>query len=211
MQLESLLSAWLAMMLWHCWHGRQPSSPLVRRQVPAEVLEWGNRSALLLEEILEGDADIIALQEVNHYGAHWTARVPACPATLHALTMCPATPDGSAIAACLRSIARACLGYVLGQSIRPLPATSPAYSRMRSRKLSGYRSARASLADDFLRPELEARGYRGAFLAKCSSPAMGYGYGADGCALFYRQERFEAVSTLEGEFSMPLDAHARLC
>ncbi len=38
------------------------------QQVPAEVLEWRNRSALLLEEILEADADVIALQEVNHYG-----------------------------------------------------------------------------------------------------------------------------------------------
>ena len=38
-------------------------------QVPAEVLQWKNRATPLLEEILEADADLIALQEVNHFGA----------------------------------------------------------------------------------------------------------------------------------------------
>ncbi len=65
--------------------------------------------------------------------------------------------------------------------------------------------------DDFLQPELEARGYRGAFLAKCSSPAMGYGYGADGCALFFRQERFEAVSPLEGDLTDQLLRPSSIC
>ena len=37
--------------------------------MPAEVLQWSNRAAPLLEEILEAEADLIALQEVNHYGA----------------------------------------------------------------------------------------------------------------------------------------------
>ena len=63
--------------------------------------------------------------------------------------------------------------------------------------------APACVSDDFLQPELEARGYRGAFLAKCSSPAMDYGFGADGCALFYRQDRFQAVSPAEGDLPVP--------
>lgn len=39
-------------------------------QVPREVLDWETRSPMLLEEILESQADIICLQEVNRYGAH---------------------------------------------------------------------------------------------------------------------------------------------
>ncbi|KAK9828585.1 hypothetical protein WJX72_000894 [[Myrmecia] bisecta] len=36
-------------------------------KVPKEVLLWGNRSPLLLAEILASQADIVCLQEVNHY------------------------------------------------------------------------------------------------------------------------------------------------
>lgn len=39
-------------------------------QVPSEVLEWPFRAPAILDEILEADADIIALQELNHYGVH---------------------------------------------------------------------------------------------------------------------------------------------
>ena len=59
-------------------------------------------------------------------------------------------------------------------------------------------------ADDFLRPELEARGYRGAFIAKCTSPAASYGYGADGCALFWRDSRLQLVAGPEREHCKPL-------
>ena len=45
---------------------------------------------------------------------------------------------------------------------------------------------------------MEARGYKGAFMAKCSSPAESYGFQADGCALFYRKSRFRAVGAPDG-------------
>ena len=60
---------------YRCATVRDATSPSAPSQVPAEVLEWRNRAAPLLAEILEADADIIALQEVNHYGA-----VPLTPA-----------------------------------------------------------------------------------------------------------------------------------
>lgn len=40
-------------------------------QALPEVLEWQFRAPAILEEILEADADIITLQELNHYGMHF--------------------------------------------------------------------------------------------------------------------------------------------
>lgn len=37
-------------------------------QVPPDCLEWAFRKPLVLEELLEGGADVICLQECNHYG-----------------------------------------------------------------------------------------------------------------------------------------------
>lgn len=37
-------------------------------QVPGEVLEWRFRFPLILQEIRESQADVICLQECNHYG-----------------------------------------------------------------------------------------------------------------------------------------------
>ena len=38
-------------------------------QVPREALKWERRAPMLLEEILDSQADIICLQEVNRYSA----------------------------------------------------------------------------------------------------------------------------------------------
>lgn len=65
-----------------------------------------------------------------------------------------------------------------------------------------------SSADDFLRPEMESRGYKGAFMAKCSSTAESYGYPSDGCAIFYRTERFQAV---DGPAGQPVTAVSDDC
>lgn len=48
--------------------------------------------------------------------------------------------------------------------------------------------------DDFFRPNLEAAGYKGVFAPKCPSPAERYGYGADGCCLFYSSDRLSPLS-----------------
>ena len=37
-------------------------------QAPREVLSWERRAPFLLQEIVEADADVVCLQEVNHYG-----------------------------------------------------------------------------------------------------------------------------------------------
>ncbi len=38
-------------------------------KVPPEVLEWNHRMPLVLAEILESGADIVCMQELNHFGA----------------------------------------------------------------------------------------------------------------------------------------------
>ena len=37
-------------------------------QASREVLSWERRAPFLLQEIVEADADVVCLQEVNHYG-----------------------------------------------------------------------------------------------------------------------------------------------
>jgi endonuclease/exonuclease/phosphatase family metal-dependent hydrolase len=37
-------------------------------QVPISCLQWEHRLPLILQEIWEADADIICLQELNHFG-----------------------------------------------------------------------------------------------------------------------------------------------
>ena len=64
-------------------------------------------------------------------------------------------------------------------------------------------------ADDFLRPELEQRGYKGAFMPKCSSPAEAYGCPSDGCALFYRTARFQPLSSPVG--ALPWSSAQQFC
>ncbi|KAK9844188.1 hypothetical protein WJX81_007520 [Elliptochloris bilobata] len=51
---------------------------------------------------------------------------------------------------------------------------------------------------DFFEPELRVRGYAGCFWPKPCSPAEQYGFPCDGCAIFYRRERLEAVSKANG-------------
>lgn len=41
-------------------------------QVAPELLEWPSRATLILAEIEDADADIVTLQELNHYGASST-------------------------------------------------------------------------------------------------------------------------------------------
>ncbi|EIE22477.1 DNase I-like protein [Coccomyxa subellipsoidea C-169] len=47
--------------------------------------------------------------------------------------------------------------------------------------------------EDFFKPRLEQLGYTGLFWPKACSPAEQYGFPCDGCALFYRTERFEMI------------------
>lgn len=50
----------------------QPPNPtpnrLSRVQVPISCLQWEHRLPLILQEVREADADIICLQELNHFG-----------------------------------------------------------------------------------------------------------------------------------------------
>lgn len=41
---------------------------MVSLQVPISCLQWEHRGPLILQEIREADADIICLQELNHFG-----------------------------------------------------------------------------------------------------------------------------------------------
>ncbi|CAL8468539.1 g8079 [Coccomyxa elongata] len=84
-------------------------------RVPRDILAWNRRAPQLLEEILDSNSDLIALQEVNRY-------------------------------------------------------------------------------EEFFQPRLEQAGFTGLFWPKACSPAEQYGFPCDGCALFYRTERFEVVS-----------------
>ena len=66
--------------------------------------------------------------------------------------------------------------------------------------------AQRVLAGDFFEPELRERGYAGHFWPKPCSPAEQYGFPCDGCALFYRRQRFEAVREVDGAFGRPIAA-----
>ena len=50
-------------------------------------------------------------------------------------------------------------------------------------------------ADDFFKPQLAQAGYTGLFWPKACSPAEQYGFPCDGCALFYRTERFSLMGS----------------
>ena len=57
------------------FRGPESARPSAGAQAPPEVLEWRFRAGAILEEILEADADIVALQELNHYGERdWVHR-----------------------------------------------------------------------------------------------------------------------------------------
>ena len=53
-------------------------------------------------------------------------------------------------------------------------------------------------AGDFFEPEMRQRGFTGLFWPKQCSPAEQYGFPCDGCALFYRNLRFEPVDAPNG-------------
>lgn len=56
-----------------------PTSPAARAllsQVPSELLEWNFRLPLILEEIKESQAELVCLQECNHFGED-TLRMPS--------------------------------------------------------------------------------------------------------------------------------------
>lgn len=43
-------------------------------QVPISCLQWEHRLPLILQEVREADADIICLQELNHFGGYQQQR-----------------------------------------------------------------------------------------------------------------------------------------
>ncbi len=47
---------------------RAITQPHLIEQVPRDILAWNRRAPQLLEEILDSNSDLIALQEVNRYG-----------------------------------------------------------------------------------------------------------------------------------------------
>ena len=57
-------------------------------------------------------------------------------------------------------------------------------------------------AEDFFLPTLERYGYCGAYFCKPCSPAEQYGAPCDGCALFYRSNRFAVCTEPEGETAL---------
>lgn len=59
--------------------------------------------------------------------------------------------------------------------------------------------------EEYFKPKMEELGYKGIFIAKEKSPTVKLGYPADGCSIFYRASRFEAVSEGKGEVYMGED------
>lgn len=47
---------------------QQPTTWCAGLQVPISCLQWEHRLPLILQEVREADADIICLQELNHFG-----------------------------------------------------------------------------------------------------------------------------------------------
>ena len=57
-------------------------------------------------------------------------------------------------------------------------------------------------AEDFFLPMLKRHGFCGAYFCKPCSPAEQYGAPSDGCALFYRSDRFAVCSEPHGETTL---------
>ena len=55
-------NAWHALRHWPCLS----QEPLL--QVEPKLLTWEHRAPIILEQLLEADADVLCLQEVNHFG-----------------------------------------------------------------------------------------------------------------------------------------------
>ena len=51
----------------HCEH-RPGLSSEAMLQVEPRLLTWEHRAPIILEQLLEADADVVCLQEVNHFG-----------------------------------------------------------------------------------------------------------------------------------------------
>ena len=58
-------------------------------------------------------------------------------------------------------------------------------------------------AGDFFLPAMEQQGYSGAFYSKPCSPAEQYGAPCDGCAIFYKSQRFRLLHEPQGKLLVP--------
>mmetsp|Transcript_6348 Transcript_6348/g.21837 ORF Transcript_6348/g.21837 Transcript_6348/m.21837 type:complete len:367 (+) Transcript_6348:35-1135(+) len=148
-------------------------------------LEWEHRAPLILKELSSSGADIMCMQELNHWGACQPDDKPDdwAPAP-HYLVGC---------------IACAAVGPTRGaQELRPGPDCPPTPPPGRAgRTCAG--------SEEYFKPKMEELGYKGIFIAKEKSPTVKLGYPADGCSIFYRASRFEAVSEGKGEVYMGED------
>ncbi len=64
---------------WNCLaDGLAQAGDFVR--APPAVLSWEARAPLVLAELSEADADLLCLQEVNHYGVSPSTFQVLCPA-----------------------------------------------------------------------------------------------------------------------------------
>eukprot|EP00850_Spirogloea_muscicola_P019702 SM000197S05445 [mRNA] locus=s197:32558:36489:+ [translate_table: standard] len=57
--------------------------------------------------------------------------------------------------------------------------------------------------DDFFSPELARQGYAGLFLPKAPSPAERLGFPPDGCAVFFRTDRFDVCDEVRWRYTGP--------
>ncbi len=143
-----------------------------------EVLTWEYRLPMIIAEVAESGADVVCLQEANHFGECLSNRQQDAHACTWALarsrTHRCAHPDHLAA----QRISTACLAVdaMLTCSLCPLQSLFWQCTEQ-------------------VQAELEQLGYRGCFMAKRPAPAERYGCPADGVALFWRPKRF----TLLGE------------
>lgn len=152
-------------------------------QVPISCLQWEHRLPLILQEVREADADIICLQELNHFGEH------SCPR--------PTAP--------CRNVQQSSRGLWRRRRSKLRCLSTASSSAGRFMRQGGHFTCwllstvpAVTVATDVLAAALVPEGYSCFFRAKKPSPATKFGFPADGIALFYRHKRFSCSPAPEG-------------
>jgi hypothetical protein len=158
-------------------------------QVPISCLQWEHRLPLILQEIREADADIICLQELNHFGesaGRWPQQKASHASSRHGQRRTDMMwPAGEA-----KRPAHVAQSPVVQQGLE-----SPSQCVNNPPVFCGATLPCADVLAAALVPE----GYSCFFRAKKPSPATKFGFPADGIALFYRHSRFSCSPAPEGE------------
>lgn len=107
----------------------------------------------------------------------------------------------------------------MNQNHCPLWAMSWQYRRQKLiREIAGYQADVVCLQEvqinhyhNFLKRAMEEHGYSGLFKAKTCEVCAGDEYVTDGCATFFRSDRFSCVKKYEVEFKKAAKSTAKHC